>query len=245
MKEYLAELVKFIGYGRLDAPLWFLGREEGLGKRPRRSGWSLEWELKVRQTWQPVMDARRAHETLQDPYWEAAGEAKVWNLMSMLARGLLYHAPDWQDPELAAQYTAASLGRTHAQTLLGEAFPLLKANVNSWPYTKLFPDQNTYKAEIWPRRRTMWQRLLTEHRPRIVIAYGGCWQSRRDTFGDLNWRAAGNSQVQTAKMTTATQVFLTPFFGRGMLTAEDMRAIIDSAASANSISAISQNSIDR
>jgi hypothetical protein len=230
MKEYLAELVNFIGYGRLDAPLWFLGREEGLGKRPRRSGWSLEWELKQRLAWQPVMDARRAHETLQDPYWEAAGEAKVWNLMSMLARGLLYHAPDWQDSELAVQYTVNSLGRVHGQTLLGEAFPLPKAKISSWPYTELFPDQKAYKTEIWPRRQAMWQHLLAEHQPRIVIAYGGWWQSRRDTFGALNWRAVGNSQVQTAIMTTGSQVYLAPFFGRGKLTAEDMLAIIDSAA---------------
>ena len=82
-------LYHFIGYGRLDALLWFLGREEGLGRRPRRAGWSLEWELNVRASWQTVMDARQAHELLLDPYWEDSSGSQVWKKMAMLARGLL------------------------------------------------------------------------------------------------------------------------------------------------------------
>ena len=42
-------------YGSLDAPLWFLGLEEGLGKRYKAEHWSPEWELKVRLGWKPMM----------------------------------------------------------------------------------------------------------------------------------------------------------------------------------------------
>ena len=75
--DQFKKLSQFIGYGRLDAPLWFLGREEGLGRRPKRPGWNLSWELQVRSHWQPVMDVRQAHELLLDPYWENPGGSQV------------------------------------------------------------------------------------------------------------------------------------------------------------------------
>jgi hypothetical protein len=230
MKEYLSVFTRFIGYGRLDAPLWFLGREEGLGRRPKHPGWTLQWELRQRLAWKPVMDARQAHETLQDPYWEAPRQAKAWNIMSMLARGILHHAQDWQDEKLAAQYTSGSLGRACAQTLLGDAFPLPKARISSWPYTDLFPDKKTYKAEVWPERQAMWRRLLAEYHPRIVIAYGGWWQSRRETFGTLKWEYLEGEQVLVGQISTGTRVYLTPFFGRGMLSGEEVERIIIHAA---------------
>jgi hypothetical protein len=219
-------LSHFIGYGWLDAPLWFLGREEGLGRRPKRPSWSLTWELQVRSHWQPVMDARQAHELLQDPYWENPGGSQVWKHMAGLVRGLLHGAPDWQDPDLAWRYVVNRLGRADRETLLGEAFPLPKANVASWPYTDLFPTQKEYKAWVWPQRKAMWQNLLAKYHPRIVIAFGGWWQSRRDIFGSLDWQLLPGDRVQTARIQSGTQVYLTPFFGRGQLHPDDLQAII-------------------
>lgn len=219
-------LYNFIGYGNLAAPLWCLGREEGVGRRPKGTGWNLEWEIQVRAGWETVMDARLAHVMLQDPYWEDPNGSQVWKYMAMLARGLLHGSTDWQDPGLTWTCVVDHLGRAHGETLIGEAFPLPKARIGSWLYTRLFPTQKEYKRAIWPQRQALWQRLLAEHSPRFVIAYGGWWQSRRETFGDLNWEPLNQGRVLTAIMVSGTRVYLTPFFKYGLLKIEDLQAVI-------------------
>jgi len=146
--------------------------------------------------------------------------------MAGLGRGLLNDAPDWQDPDLAWQYVVNRLGRADGETLLGEAFPLPKANITSWPYTDLFPTQKEYKARVWPQRKDMWQNLLAKYHPRMVVAFGGWWRSQRETFGTLDWQLLEGDQVQVARMQSGTQVYLTPFFSRGQLLFEDLQAII-------------------
>jgi hypothetical protein len=112
------------------------------------------------------------------------------------------------------------------ETLLGEAFPLPKSNITSWPYTDLFPTQKEYKAGIWQQRKFMWQNLLAKYFPRIVVAFGSWWESRHDTFGVLDWQLLTDDRVQSARMQSDTLVYLTPFFGRGQLRLEDLQAMI-------------------
>ena len=100
MKDTISNLTpvfRFVGYGTLTAPLWFLGREEALGKRPKRSVWSLEWELGARATWQPVMGMHQAHAHLNDPYWLETQFSPAWTYMALLALVLLHRAAAWQD----------------------------------------------------------------------------------------------------------------------------------------------------
>jgi hypothetical protein len=51
----LDHLLDFIGYGRLEAPVWFLGQGEAGGG---------EQNVRARIGWQPVMDCEQAHESL-------------------------------------------------------------------------------------------------------------------------------------------------------------------------------------
>lgn len=136
----LDNILNFIGYGSLSAPLWFLGVEESLGKRYKAEHWSYEWELRLRSSWSPVMDMRTAHEMLRDPYWESVKLSYVWVLMAQLARGILHHASDWGDLDRANQYVVNDLGRSADRTLLGEALPLPKCFRRNWSYHDLFPN---------------------------------------------------------------------------------------------------------
>ena len=51
----LQHLIDFIGYGRLDAPVWFIGMEEGGGGAAN---------INARLNFQPVEDLRHAHVNL-------------------------------------------------------------------------------------------------------------------------------------------------------------------------------------
>ena len=56
--EEARRILGFLGYGRLSAPVWFIGLEEGLSKQD-----SVDWahNLRGRGTWDEVMDLDRAH----------------------------------------------------------------------------------------------------------------------------------------------------------------------------------------
>lgn len=55
----LRRLLNFIGYGRLDADVWFLGMEEAGGG---------EDNIRTRLKFQPVMDNAKAHKMLGVTY---------------------------------------------------------------------------------------------------------------------------------------------------------------------------------
>ena len=210
----LQPIFNFISYGRLEAPLWFLGLEEGLGKRYKADHWSPAWELETRAAWPPVIDMRQAHETLLDPYWDSGKYSQVWLVMAQLARGILQRAADWHDPDKARVYVTESLGRAGGETLLGEMLPLPERYRRHWSYPFLFPSKEDYEWAILPQRRALWRRLVEEHRPRVVICYGGLWYRYKDVFAKDGWQAFPGTDVQTVVFAGKTQVFLTPFLGR-------------------------------
>jgi len=153
-------ILNFIGYGNLNAPLWFLGIEEGLGKRYKAEHWSYEWEIRMRASWSPVMDLHAAHEMLKDHYWDSGQCSWVWVVMAQLAPGILHRASDWMDSDQANHYIINELGRSTGATLLREALPLPKHYRRHWPYQELYPDREDYKQAVLPYRIDLWMRLI-------------------------------------------------------------------------------------
>jgi hypothetical protein len=165
-------LLGFQGYGRLDAPLWFLGIEEGFGRRLSNPGWDVQRELEVRAQWTPVMDARAAHLTLDDRYWERRNYSMVWRNAAKLARGIVLGQSDWRDTDLAHDYVVASLGRTTGDTFLGELFPLPAVGIEEWPYSGRWKVRAEYRSDTWSSRLHLWQSLLADSPAKAVICYG-------------------------------------------------------------------------
>ena len=227
----LQNLVNFQGYGNLQAPLWFIGFEESLGKRPGNAEWSPEWELKIRATWPKVIDVRNAHEQLKAPYWNRRNYSQVWKVMAQLARGILQQAPDWMNTDLGHQYVINNLGREHGETFLGETLPLPASSMSHWPYTELFSNRDEYVHVIWPKKKLMWAHLVMQHEPKIVICYGkgpgGTWWGRyKEIFQGLSWRPLEDNRLYSAQFQKKTRVYLTPFFGQGQYRKTDLAAII-------------------
>ncbi|MFV2044652.1 MAG: hypothetical protein ACC700_15635, partial [Anaerolineales bacterium] len=132
--DQIRHLLEFIGYGRLKAPIWFIGMEESLGPRQGFIGWTPEAELLIRSQWPPVMDVKEAHTQLKDHYWKRRKYSQVWKSTAQVARGLLENAEDWGDTTKAHEYVVEQLGRSFGQTLLGDAMPLPVAGMSHWPY---------------------------------------------------------------------------------------------------------------
>jgi hypothetical protein len=230
----LHTLLSFRGYGSLSAPLWFLGLEESLGPRPGKPGWTPEWELHTRSTWDTVMNLRQAHLQLDDFYWERKGYTYVWKVMAQFARGILNQAKNWKNRKQRHEYVVNQLGRSTGETFLGDAMPLPASNTREWIFNQLFPTRETYLEAIWPVRRKMWAELVHGYKPKYLICYGkgvknAWWQRYREILPSMQWDLIAGGHVLTARYAGKTQIYLTPFFGYRIIQKEDIKAIIEHA----------------
>jgi len=62
-EKEVSGIAGFLGYGKPESGVWFIGLEEGLGKS---SDEEARENLKPRSCFQPVMDLREAHLTLKE-----------------------------------------------------------------------------------------------------------------------------------------------------------------------------------
>ena len=214
-------LLTFEGFGRLDAPVWFLGMEEA-GDNPQL--------LHTRATWQPVMDLRDAHvESLGIEKHHRVNIASVvlqstWRPMCVLM--VLGDAPELYVPfpanfsKLARaerqpflqqrrrlvgevrRYQSTCLGRgsEQGQTLLCELLPIPKPAENVYPFANVLPmwmDHPHYKADVLPSRKELLANRLVQHPPEIVVAYGKAfWDDYRNLFPETPFAGANEEQCK-------------------------------------------------
>lgn len=107
-----SKLLSFIGYGRLDAPVWFIGMEERLS-----GSTGLSKQLAARSRFDAVMDCREAHEKLQIVchHQKKPKLQPTWNKMCdlMLSSSSAYEA---NSPEEQRE-----VRRCYQKTILAEA----------------------------------------------------------------------------------------------------------------------------
>jgi hypothetical protein len=217
-----ARLFTFKGYGRADAPIWFLGIEEGFGGRLSNPGWTVQRELDARAGWKEIEDAAEAGRTLEDHYWERRNYSRVWRNAAKLARALVDNASDWSDTNVAHEYVVEKLGRFGGDTFLGELFPLPAIGLEHWPYGGRWSDRDEYREELWDDRRTQWQRLLAASSPKLIICYGTDVRSYAcELFGCQEQRGV---YVHTA----AARIVFAPFIG-GRTSRALLQEIVDAA----------------
>jgi len=164
--EEKQRLLSFLGYGRLDAPVWFLGMEEAGGG---------EDNLRVRSTFDQVEDLQEAHIKLGITHHHE-GKRRIqptWNMMcEFMLRIEGNISPTTEDRRA---YQGDELDRVHGDSLILEFLPIPKPKTSSWDYPLTFPeypDVEVYRREQTPPRIALLSQLVVNHRPRIIVAYG-------------------------------------------------------------------------
>jgi hypothetical protein len=201
--EELEHLLDFVGYGRLDAPVWFLGMEEAGGG---------EQNIRTRLKFRTVEDCAEAHRALgiTHRHWGKRVIQRTWRGMCYIMLRL-ENKP--VDTESIRQYQAESLGRYGGQTLLVELMPIPKHDIGTWGYEELIPQfksREDYYRQVKPRRLAYLQTLLREHRPRVVIGYGkNYWPEYQTIFPGLAFSAHGQFLLGLSQN---TRVLLTDHF---------------------------------
>lgn len=202
-QKQLDHLLKFVGYGSLNADVWFLGMEEAGGG---------EANIRTRLKLRTVEDCAEAHRMLgvTKLHWGKRVIQRTWRGMCYIMLRLDHREPTRSN---IRQYQAECLGRSHGKTLLTELMPIPKPKMNEWGYEKLIPQFSSareYYRAVKPQRVGYLQQLITTNKPKVIIGYGkGFWSAYRELFDGHRFVQDGQFEVA---MNETTLLILTPHF---------------------------------
>lgn len=204
----LEQLLNFVGYGKLDADVWFLGMEEAGGG---------EANIRARLKFRTVEDCAEAHQILGITKHHTGKKViqRTWWGMCYL---MLRLAGQPADRESIRNYQADALGRFQGNSLLCELMPIPKPAIHQWGYESLLPQYKlaeAYYQTVKPRRVQYLQTLIQTHRPKTVIGYGKTyWQTYAELFPAMHF--VPNGQFLLARDTNTTVIFTDHFTSRTM-----------------------------
>lgn len=213
---------EFIGFGRIDAPVVFIGMEEGL-----KNADALDEDLAIRSTYQTaVMDLKKAHKGIAgtDRYFdpERAPRQPTWRVMAdlMLRREHPSSTPSGQERR---RYRALHLGRVDGDSLLTELLPYPHPKRGDWLYERFdkFKTRCEYERAVMPARRTLLRTVIGSFKRELVVCYGkGNWPEFESLFVDVTWTDVGPLRVGGKD---GTRILLTTHFsGYGFNTDEQL-----------------------
>jgi hypothetical protein len=172
----LEHLLNFIGYGKLNADVWFLGMEEGGGG---------EDNIRARLRFRQVEDCAEAHAILGITKFHT-GQKIIQGTWRGMCYIMLRLEGKPVDRESIRNYQADYLGRFQGTSLLCELLPIPKPSMNDWGYEKLIPQYSSrdgYYKVVKPRRIKYLRSLIIKYRPKVVIGYGKkYWQDYQELF---------------------------------------------------------------
>lgn len=189
----LNRLKKFIGYGNLDAPVWFVGMEE------KGSEKTFAARLKFKKTVDLAYAHRKTH--VSEHHTDMQKIQRTWRGMCVVML-----VCDGKKPtrENIRKYQSEKLGRSKGKTLLTELFPIPKKKVTEWEYKKTIPqfnDLDDYQNKTLPDRIKLLRRIFKRNSPQIVICYGRrFWKYFREIFREAKFTRDRVGQFERAEI---------------------------------------------
>jgi hypothetical protein len=173
-QKQLDHLMDFIGYGRLDADIWFFVMEENGGS---------EDNLRARLKFEQLEDLPT---TRQIP--ETSSQHSAWNGMCEIMLRLDDKEPD---AEALQVYLANHLGSRKGATLVCPILPVPKSAGADWAYAHLLPQFSTPEAcaeGLKHERLDLFRKMVEEHRPKIVVGIGKeHWADYQELFNQFKF----------------------------------------------------------
>jgi hypothetical protein len=192
-------LLRFVGYGRLSAPWWFIGLEEGTKDQ------TVENAIRMHASFGPetVVDLERA---MRLAGFQTMPTNPTWRFVATIAAAL-HGTDDWR------AYQNERMGRSDGETLLAEILPLPAPRLASWPdaYKGRWERRRDYRREVLPHRIRYLGAVIDEQRPALIIGYGKTyWPKYEQLTPDVDWRDERLDESSIRHGTFgATQIVLT------------------------------------
>lgn len=182
----------YFGYGNLNSPYWFIGKEEG-------GGLTLEENLARIQMWQQMgstttVDTYKYHTALGMDDYEFS---RIQPTYTRLIQVQLNLEGKQDDKESRREYQYHNFGRSDSNQALLELMPLASRSVGLWLWQDIVEQQLGYKSrkEYWenvmPRRITKLRDLLKQYQPKVVLFYstqGEYIDAWSEIVGSSNWQ---------------------------------------------------------
>jgi hypothetical protein len=183
-------LESFIGYGNRDAPVVFIGIEEGLSDVS-----ALVADLSSRSQFECIMDLHEAHVGLADVqklFGDNAKTQRTWRPMChVMLRRAGIERPTLKERK---RYQGNELGRRDGQTLIAELLPYPSKkqarDSAAWPYGGLcrFQTYKQYRSELLQKRKDLLVNELSRVSRKLIVCYGKSeWNEYMDLFQIINW----------------------------------------------------------
>lgn len=181
----------FLGYGNPNAPVVFVGLEEGLADVKR-----LDDDLRYRSTFNSsVMDVFRAHLGLakgRNLFGDKPRGQRTWRVIADVLLHLEDRIPGRKKDRAALrkQYRACVLGDENDLTLLLELLPLPHVNSQHWLYRRYeryngYDKRDDYEAEIIDKRLEALRDTIGQCERKAIICYGHkSWSNFKYLFPD-------------------------------------------------------------
>jgi hypothetical protein len=225
---------KFIGFGRFDAPVVFIGMEEGLSGEE-----TLEANLLRRSSFQEIMDSHNAFVREKDGRLielipgtidffnlNRRGGPKCQRTWRVVCDLMLRRAGTAAPTKIQRSlYQATSLGRGDSDTLLCELLPYPHVDAVAWHdiYVQRFKTRAAYEAAMIPQRRDLLNSIILSCTRELVVCYGvRHWSEFQQLFPDAKWQ---NRSIFRVADLMSTRLVLAPHFvTKDFNTNEDLTA---------------------
>ncbi len=184
----------FVGYGRMDAPVAFIGMEECLPP-----GENLLAHLERRSGYARIMPLEPCRSIVQ-PAWRTM-------CRTMLRRE---GRPEAGHDEML-RYQAKRLGAPGGDTLLADIMPLPRPAAGDWPdiYQARYGTREAYLAGMIGKRQRLLREVLSGCRRELTVVYGKGSPERYGPLFDCAWAPDGVFLVGEA---FGGRVVVTPHF---------------------------------
>ncbi len=191
----LDRVEQFAGYGRRDAPVVFVGMEEG-------GPTDIDGHLRKLSSFPQVADADFLADTASIKTWRPVCHFMLRrenrNIITADARG---------------QYQREKLGRPHGDTLLLEVSPYPAKNLKSWPYAAYGRDESRKDClkRILDQRLALLRSIIAECKREAVICYGLAYRNHYKALfpNKTDWQSSGPFEITES---SGQKVAITPHF---------------------------------
>lgn len=173
-KELLSDFMEgFYGYGNLDSPYWFIGKEEGGGKE-------IEENYRRVKTWEsfgknPTVDMIDYHLKLGFPEHSLNSLQSTWNKLIQILLEIEQKPGEKEDRR---KYQRHQLGRLSGNNCELELMPLAsRSTTGNWQWEEIMNDyfqiseRDQYFSEVVPKRILGLKKLVSKHNPKLVVCY--------------------------------------------------------------------------
>lgn len=161
------------GYGDLQAPIWFIGMEEGGEHTPEAFNALLdEWAQNGRPN---VRDICPGNKSTLNP-WFNTDRPRIQRTWGKLIRATLTAKERKVTLEAIRHYQRFDFARPSGETCLLELMPLPAPNISTWPYADQsdlpsLASRKEYLREWLPYRTNALANLIKTYCPKIVVFY--------------------------------------------------------------------------